>query len=81
MKINTVTAIEELLKTVQKCKGDVYLNSPYGDRFNLKSTLSMYVGVAALIKDHSEELELFCADPADEPLFYQYFTNNPEVLE
>lgn len=81
MKIHNIREVEEFTKAVDSCKGDVYLISQYGDKYNLKSKLSQYVGVAALIGEHGEELELFCDCKSDEVNFLSLFKNEPDILK
>ena len=66
MKIKNVKDVETFLKVVNECKGEVTLTSIYGDKYNLKSTLTQYVAVAALVGEHGEDLELWCTDKDDE---------------
>lgn len=80
MKINSAIKVQELLSAVDKCRGDVYLQSERGDCYNLKSQLSKYVAIAALIEDKHEELELFCKFKEDEHFFFELFTSDPEIL-
>ena len=80
MKINKEIELNELLKAIKRADGDVYLVSIQGDQYNLKSPLSRYVALGELIKDHGNELELFCQFKGDEPLFLNFFTNYPETL-
>ena len=61
-------------------KGEVTLTSVYGDKYNLKSALTQYVAVAALVGDHGEELELWCTDKDDEKKFLKMFNEHPEML-
>ena len=56
MKIKNIKDVETFLKVVNECEGEVTLTSIYGDKYNLKSTLTQYVAVAALIGDHGEDL-------------------------
>ena len=72
--------ITDFLSAVKAAKGEVWLTSQEGDRYNLKSTLSRYVAIAALINDHGHELELFCTNTADEGLFYNFFAEHPDTL-
>ena len=51
MKITNVNQIEDFLSAVNKCEGDVFLTSIYGDKYNLKSALSRYIAIAALLGD------------------------------
>ena len=80
MRLKNKIEITDFLNTVYQSKGIVWLISDQGDRYNLKSTLSRYVAIAALISDHAEELELFCENKTDESLFYDFFAQHPEVL-
>lgn len=79
MKLTNITHIHALLDAVSKCDGDVWLESPQGDKFNLKSAFSQYVAIGALVSNHADELELFCSHREDEKHFFDFFTKNPEV--
>lgn len=79
MKLNKVDW-KMFYDVVQTCKGGVYLNSIYGDRYNLKSELSAYVAIAEIVHNHNEELELFCDLPEDEMRFMNFFNEHPEIL-
>lgn len=57
MKIKNIKNVETFLAVVNECKGEVTLTSVYGDKYNLKSALTQYVAIAALLGDHGEELE------------------------
>ncbi|MBR0451986.1 MAG: polya polymerase [Oscillospiraceae bacterium] len=80
MKFTTYDEIRDFLDTVETCKNDVYLQSQYGDVYNLKSRLSQYLGIAALLSEHGDELELFCANKEDEPKLLRYLSTHSEVL-
>jgi hypothetical protein len=79
MKIKNIKDVETFLKVVNECEGGVTLTSVYGDKYNLKSTLTQYVAVAALVGEHGEDLELWCADRDDERRFLKMFKENPEM--
>lgn len=79
MKINNIKDINTFLNTVNECEDNVTLTSVYGDRFNLKSTLSQYIAVAALLGEHGEELELWCDSKEDEYKFLKMFSDNPSM--
>lgn len=81
MKMTNYMQAQDLMEAVNKCQGDVYLKSIYGDVYNLKSTLSQMLGVAALFQEHGEELELFCDHKADEIHFLMFFKDHPEVIK
>ena len=40
MKIKNIIHVNKFLQAVEKCEHDVWLTSPYGDKYNLKSALS-----------------------------------------
>lgn len=80
MKIKNIKDIETFLSVVNQCQGEVTLTSIYGDKFNLKSTLTQYVAVAALLGEHGEDLELWCTNKDDERRFLQMFKENPDML-
>jgi hypothetical protein len=79
MKLTNIQHINSFLTAVSQCRGDVWLESPQGDKFNLKSDFSRYVAIGALLGNHGDDLELFC-DKDDEHLFYEFFSENPEVI-
>ena len=79
MKLTKIEQIHEFLAIVDSCTGDVTLRSVDGDIFNLKSKLSQYIAIAALLGEHGDELELFCSDSADESKFMDFLMKNPDV--
>ena len=81
MKLQSINDIEKFSALVDSCEGDVVLESPYGDRYNLKSKLSQYIGLAALVGKHADELELFCQMREDEERFIKFFDENPQILK
>lgn len=80
LRLKNIESVEDFTAAVNKCAGDVWLESGDGDRFNLKSSLSCYVALSRLISERGEELELFCSDYNDEPLFFKFFHNHPESM-
>ena len=79
MKLKNIEEVNAFLATVDSCKGEVWLESQYGDKFNLKSKLSQYVAMGALLSDEDEVLELFCDNKEDEQKFLRYFRDHPSV--
>ena len=80
MKLKNIEEVSVFLETVDSCVGDVWLESQYGDKFNLKSKLSQYIAMGALLQDHNEELELFCSNREDIGKFFEYFNDYPSVI-
>lgn len=81
VKLKNITEVDAFRKVVDECVGDVWLESNIGDKFNLKSAFSQYIALGALLGESGDQLELFCQLPEDREKFYQFFHENPEVLE
>ena len=79
MKLSDIGEVKDFLAVVNRCQGDVWLQSTEGDKINLKSSLSQYVAVAELIKDEGKNLELFCSLPIDEAKFFVLFSEHPDI--
>lgn len=79
MRLRKISEVELFLDTVNACNGDVWLTSPYGDKYNLKSLLSQYVAIGALIGEKGDELELWCGNKSDESKFLHLLKNHPEI--
>lgn len=72
MIIRTVEDVNKFNEIVKSCKGDVWLQSVDGDKYNLKSELSRYVAIADLLRDETDKLELFTSLPEDESKFFEF---------
>ena len=79
MKITNINQVEDFIKAVDSCSGDVWLESQYGDRFNLKSKLSQYAALGKLLGEYGQDLELFCSNTDDHQYFFKFFAEYPEV--
>lgn len=80
MKIDNINDVKDFLKTVDECDGQVWMQSVYGDQYNLKSLLTQYIVIGELVKNHKNDLELFCELTSDEGRFYDFFSKHPTVL-
>ena len=49
MKLTKIDQIDEFLAAVDRCNRAVWLTSMAGDKYNLKSYLSRYIAIAALL--------------------------------
>lgn len=76
MKIKSLQEVEEFKSLINSCKGDVWLESVYGDRYNLKSALTQYVAIADLMRDNKGDLELFAQLPEDEAKLIDFFAQH-----
>jgi len=73
MKITSLQDVEDFKKVINECEGEVWLESVYGDKYNLKSALTQYVAIADLMRDNTGELELFAQLPSDESKLIEFF--------
>ena len=72
MKLKNSVQVEAFMEAVNKCEGNVFLRSLQGDIFNMKSSLSQYIAMGALLGEHGDELELFCEKKEDEPIMLEF---------
>lgn len=79
MRIKNIEEVDGFILALNKCKGDVWLESLEGDRFNLKSKFSRYIALGALLSENGDNLQLFCSLREDEINFYEYFIKYPAV--
>ena len=79
MKLKNISELNGFIAAVDGCEGHVWLESPDGDRFNLKSKFSQYIALGALLGARGEDLELFCQLPEDKVRFFKYFKEYPGV--
>ena len=79
MKFTKLAEVNDFLKTVESCKGEVWFETASGDKFVLKSVFSRYIAMSVLLVEKGDELELFCQLPEDEQKFYKYFEQYPSV--
>lgn len=74
MLLKNLHDVNALVGAVAKCKGDVLLRSVDGsEEFNLKSTLSQYIGISRLCEEKGDQYEIFCMDRSDEGRMMQFF--------
>ncbi len=72
MKLHDID-VADFIRTVEKCKGDVFLKTPEGDCFNLKSRLSAIIGLTELIKGGIiAEARLQCELQEDETKLFRF---------
>lgn len=73
MKIYNLKNVEQFLHLLDECQGTVELITKDGDRLNLKSKLSQYVGLSKLFKDaHHLDLEIIAHEPEDAARLLQF---------
>ena len=64
---------DELIKAIDSCKGNVYLETADGDSLNLKSKLSQMLGISTVLKGAQvTEAKLRCENPEDETVLFRF---------
>jgi hypothetical protein len=79
MKFKKAIDVNDFLRTVEDCKGEVWLETISGDKYVLKSVFSRYIAMSALLTEQGDNLELYCQLPEDRVRFYKYFSEHPGV--
>ena len=72
MRINNNETLHAFEKAIDSCSREVYLVSPNGENYNLKNPMEKYEGIAKLLKDREERLELFTSESADEKVLIDF---------
>ena len=64
---------DDLIKVIDKCKGDVYLETTDGDSLNLKSRLCQILGLSTILSSAEiEEAWVRCVNPDDETMLFRF---------
>lgn len=65
--------INDFIKTIDSCKGDVFLETDEGDCLNLKSKLCQLTGLTKLIEGGIiVEATIRCQNPEDESKLFRF---------
>ena len=73
MKLREDTDLIGFIKTIKKCRQDVFFCTAKGDRFNLKSTLTQYL--FSTLSSNGEFLQsgnIECGEPSDYQMLEAY---------
>ena len=63
----------DFMQTLDKCQGDVFLETPEGDVLNLKSKLCQMIGLANILEGCSiAEAVIRCSNPDDEEKLFRF---------
>ena len=79
MKFTKAIELDDFFETVEKCEGQVWLESPNGDSLALKSLFSRYLAIRDLLSEHGDDIQLYCQLPEDRQKFFKYFHDHPGV--
>lgn len=65
--------VHEFIRLLDNCKGDVYLVTEEGDKFNLRSKLSQLAGLMNLIWGGKiVNAKISCSDADDEAMLFRF---------
>ena len=73
---------DDFIDAIDKCKGDVYLETKEGDILNLKSKLCQMIGLSTILKNTEvEEATARCTNQEDETMLFRFnlYGEKPEV--
>lgn len=77
MKIYKIEDVDGFLKLLDTCKGTVELITKEGDRLNLKSKLSQYVGLSKLFSSTEiSDIEIIAHEPEDAQRIFRHFVGS-----
>ena len=63
----------DFIQTLDKCKGDVFLETAEGDVLNLKSKLCQMIGLSTILKNTEvAEANIRCTNPEDETMLFRF---------
>lgn len=68
MKLKNIQDVESFMKVIDECRGNVFVHSPDGDVYNLKSKLSEYIAIGKLLEKNGDWLEIFASNKEDEAI-------------
>lgn len=64
---------EDLIEAVNKCSGDVFLETKEGDVLNLKSKLCQLIGLSTIFANSEvAEATIRCTNPEDETALFRF---------
>ena len=72
--LKNMNNVNALMTAVASCTDSVLLKSADGrEEYNLKSALSLLIGIGHLCGEHGDEYEVFCTNRADEGYLLSFF--------
>ena len=72
--LKNMNNVNALMAAVANCTDSVLLKSADGrEEYNLKSALSLLIGIGHLCGEHGDEYEVFCTNRADEGYLLNFF--------
>jgi selenophosphate synthetase-related protein len=74
MRVRNEKEVAALKDAVSRCTKSVWLESCQGERIDMKNELSQYLGIAKLLQDENEELELFASAREDQGILMDFIS-------
>lgn len=74
MKVRSAKEVEAFKDAINHCSKAVWLESSCGDKYDMKSTMSQYIGIAKLLEDEQEDLELFASAREDQVILMDFIS-------
>ena len=72
--LKNMNNVNALMTAVASCTDSVLLKSADGrEEYNLKSALSLLIGIGRLCGEYGDEYEVFCTNRADEGYLLNFF--------
>ena len=72
--LKNMNNVNALMAAVANCTDSVLLKSADGrEEYNLKSALSLLIGIGRLCGEYGDEYEVFCTNRADEGYLLNFF--------
>ena len=74
--------LKKFMEAIDQCKGNVFLVTEDGDRLNLKSKLSQFIGITRLVEGGVVgTAKVVCENPEDESLLFRFNLYGNKVLD
>lgn len=80
LKIKNLKTLNGFIAAVNDCHGAVWLQSPDGTKYDLRSTFSQYMALGTLLLVQGDCLELFCSRKDDEWRFREFFLDPADAV-
>ena len=72
--LSNIKSVNALQAAVASCQDSVILKSADGrEEYNLKSALSLLMGIGCLCGERGDEYEVFCTNRSDEDYMLKFF--------
>ncbi len=66
MQLRQFTSTEQFFSSLDRCRGQIYLITQNGDKYNLKSKLTQLYALNTLMDAGENDYELICSESSDE---------------